>query len=185
MDNNNQGYGNNQDYNNSQSYGNNQDYSNNQSYGNNQDYSNNQSYGNNQDYSNNQGYGNNQNFSNNQSYANNQDYSYNQNYGNNQNFNNNPNYNIPNYNIQNTPFIPEEYRPISMWGYVGYMLVFSLPIAGLISLIIFAFGGTKNINLRNFARSYFCWALIGIIISAIIIIFAVALAVSMESYSYY
>ena len=64
--------------------------------------------------------------------------------------------------------IPEEYKPISMWGYFGYEILFSLPIIGIILLIVFSLGGTKNINLKNFARSYFC---IIIIISIVLIIF--------------
>lgn len=48
--------------------------------------------------------------------------------------------------------IPEEYKPISMWGYFGYEILFSLPIIGIILLIVFSLGGTKNINLKNFAR---------------------------------
>ena len=63
--------------------------------------------------------------------------------------------------------IPEEYKPISMWGYFGYEILFSLPIIGIILLIVFSLGGTKNINLINFARSYFC---IIIIISIVLII---------------
>lgn len=58
--------------------------------------------------------------------------------------------------------IPEEYRPISMWGYFGYELLFSIPCVGFILLIIFSVGGTRNVNLRNFARSYFCFILIAI-----------------------
>ena len=53
--------------------------------------------------------------------------------------------------------LPEEYRPISMWGYFGYQILFSIPCVGFIALLIFAFGGTKNVNLKNFARSYFCF----------------------------
>lgn len=56
--------------------------------------------------------------------------------------------------------IPEEYRPISMWGYFGYELLFSIPCVGFIILIIFAVGGTRNVNVRNFARSYFCFLII-------------------------
>ncbi len=70
-----------------------------------------------------------------------------------------------NYNV------PEEYRPISMWGYFGYQILFAIPLIGWIFLLVFAFGGTKNINLRNFARSYFC---ILIIMVLLIIIFAIA-----------
>ncbi len=64
--------------------------------------------------------------------------------------------------------IPDEYKPISMWGYFGYEILFSIPVIGFILLIIFSFGGTKNINLRNFARSYFCFLIIIIIFGAII-----------------
>ena len=64
--------------------------------------------------------------------------------------------------------LPDEYRPISMWGYFGYEILFSIPIVGFIVLLVFSFGGTKNVNLRNFARSYFCF-LIVIVIFAIIV----------------
>ena len=51
--------------------------------------------------------------------------------------------------------ITEEYRPISPWGYIGYQILFSIPIIGFICILIYAFGDSnKNINLRNFAKSY-------------------------------
>lgn len=65
------------------------------------------------------------------------------------------------------PVIPEEYQPISVWGYFGYSLLFGVPCVGFIFLVVFALGGTKNINLKNWARSYFCLLLIGLIISII------------------
>lgn len=65
-----------------------------------------------------------------------------------------------------SPSIPEEYTPISMWGYFGYELLFSIPCIGFIALLVCAFGG-KNINVKNFARSYFCYFIIIAIISAI------------------
>lgn len=52
--------------------------------------------------------------------------------------------------------IPSEYKPISMWGYFGYEVLFSIPLIGLIMLVVFSLGGTKNQNLKNFARSKFC-----------------------------
>lgn len=66
---------------------------------------------------------------------------------------------MPN-NDNNFNNLPEEYRPISMWGYFGYELLFSIPCVGFILLLIFSFGGTRNVNLRNFARSYFCFIII-------------------------
>ena len=61
--------------------------------------------------------------------------------------------------------LPEEYRPISMWGYFGYQILFSIPC------VVFAFGGTKNVNLKNFARSYFCFT---IILVVLVVLFAIA-----------
>lgn len=68
--------------------------------------------------------------------------------------------------------IPEEWKPITMWGYFGYELLFCIPIVGLILLLVFSFGGTRNRNLRNFARSYFCLLIIVAVIVAIILIAA-------------
>ena len=73
--------------------------------------------------------------------------------------------------------IPEEYKPISMWGYFGYQLLFGIPCIGFIVLLVFAFGGTKNINLKNYARSYFCVLIIVAILVAILVaIFGVGAA---------
>lgn len=78
--------------------------------------------------------------------------------------------------------IPAEYEPISMWGYFGYELLFSIPCIGFIILLIFAFGGTKNINVKNFARSYFCLIIIGVII---FIILALLGALGLASFKIY
>ena len=66
-------------------------------------------------------------------------------------------------NAQNDP----NYKPISMWGYFGYEILFTIPIIGLILLIIFSVGGTSNVNLRNFARSFFCVYILLIIVAVI------------------
>lgn len=67
-------------------------------------------------------------------------------------------YGIPNYN----PAF--NYTPISAWGYAGYSLLFMIPLAGFICLLVFALGGTNNIHLRNYARSYFCLFLIVLVL---------------------
>ena len=58
-------------------------------------------------------------------------------------------------------------RPITAWGYVGYNLLFSIPLVGQILILVYSFGGTDNINLKNYARSYLCMLLISIIISVV------------------
>ena len=66
--------------------------------------------------------------------------------------------------------LPREYRPLSPWAYFGYSILFSIPLIGFILLLVFSFDST-NINRRNYARSYFCGLLIGLIF----IIFLVAI----------
>ena len=67
-----------------------------------------------------------------------------------------------------TPAIPEEYKPISPWGYFGYNLLFCIPLVGFILLIVFSCGGTRNINLKNYARSFWCALLLGVILSVVL-----------------
>ena len=67
--------------------------------------------------------------------------------------------------------VPEEFTPISPWGYVGYSLLFTcIPLVSLILLFVFAFGATKNINVKNYAKSYLLIYLITIIIWIVILI---------------
>ena len=75
-----------------------------------------------------------------------------------------------------------EYRPISMWGYFGYEILFSIPIVGFILLLVFSFGGTKNVNLRNFARSYFCLLILVVIFAIVVAIIGGAAASAVAYY---
>lgn len=75
---------------------------------------------------------------------------------------------------QNYDNVPANLRPISAWGYVGYQLLFSIPLVGFILLIVFSFDDS-NINRRNFARSYFAVLLLGIILAVVLGILGVSL----------
>lgn len=68
------------------------------------------------------------------------------------------------YNESN---LPAQYKPLSPWAYFGYTILFSIPLVGLILLIVFSFSG-DNINRRNFARSYFCSLALALIIIVIL-----------------
>lgn len=61
------------------------------------------------------------------------------------------------------------YKPVSAWGYLGYKILFAIPVIGWFFLIVFACSG-KNFNRRSFARSYFCVLLIGIIFCGIAVL---------------
>lgn len=76
-----------------------------------------------------------------------------------------------------------DYQPISMWGYFGYELLFAIPCVGFIMLLVFSFGGTKNVNLRNFARSYFCFYIV-VIVLMLFLFFSTGMA-SMMGRMYY
>lgn len=59
--------------------------------------------------------------------------------------------------------LPGKYRPLGMWAFFGYTILFSLPIVGFICAIVFSFNN-NNICRRNFARSYFCIIIIGVVL---------------------
>ena len=62
--------------------------------------------------------------------------------------------------------LPAKYRPLGAWSYLGYTILFAIPLIGTICLIVFALSG-GNVNRRSFARSYFC---VYIIIAVIILV---------------
>ncbi len=65
--------------------------------------------------------------------------------------------------------LPEKYKPIGAWGYVGYSILYSIPVLGWLFLLIFAISG-GNIARRSFARSYFAKFLIVVIIFVVVIL---------------
>ena len=70
---------------------------------------------------------------------------------------------------------PPKYRPIGAWGYLGYSILFGIPLIGQICLIVFALSGS-NVNRRSFARSYFAgWLVIAIILVVAFLILYFAL----------
>lgn len=62
--------------------------------------------------------------------------------------------------------IPAEYTPITMWGYFGYQILFSIPVLGWIFVVVFALTAS-NQNLKNYARSQFCLIIIALVIFCI------------------
>lgn len=75
----------------------------------------------------------------------------------------------PNYNNMTVDQLPAKYKPIGAWAYFGWTLLFSIPIAGLIVALVFALGSTENINLRNFARSMFCYLAVVLLLALLMI----------------
>lgn len=65
--------------------------------------------------------------------------------------------------------LPRRLRPLGAWAYFGYSLLLSIPVVGLILLFVFSFGKNRNVNLKSYARSHFCYL---IIYAVAIILFA-------------
>jgi len=68
--------------------------------------------------------------------------------------------------------LPPELKPMSAWAYVGWGILFALPIAGLVLIIVFSCV-SGNINRKRFARSYLCWILIAAILVTILVLVGV------------
>lgn len=64
--------------------------------------------------------------------------------------------------------LPAKFKPITAWGYFGWSFIFTIPLIGILIALIKAFGNTENINLRNFARSMFCYFIIAGILCLLI-----------------
>jgi len=59
------------------------------------------------------------------------------------------------------------YAPITTWGFVGTMLLLSIPIVGLVLAIVWACGGCRKINKRNLSRAFLILMAIGLVFSLI------------------
>ena len=61
-------------------------------------------------------------------------------------------------------------EPVSTGGYFGIMFLLMIPLLNLLLLIIWACGGCRKVNKRNFARAVLLWFVIGSILSALIVL---------------
>lgn len=78
-----------------------------------------------------------------------------------------------------------QYRLLSPWAYVGYGLLFTLPVIGWILAIVFVLND-DNLNRRNFARGYWCGVLVAVIVVVILSIAGMVMGVSiMDGFSSY
>ena len=57
-------------------------------------------------------------------------------------------------------------KPISAWGYVGYNILWAIPVLGWL-LWLGAALFAKNQNKKNYARSYFCVFLLVLLVAVV------------------
>lgn len=84
----------------------------------------------------------------------------------------------------NENMLPEDYRPVTVWQYVGYSLLFSVPIIGFIMVLVTAFGSDKSISLRNYAKSYLVWLAISVVLMFVMFFFMGMFVAILESSPY-
>ena len=74
--------------------------------------------------------------------------------------------------------IPAQYSRLSAWSYFGLKMLFSIPVVGLVFLIVFSFS-RGNLNRRSFARSYWCECLIlgGVFLVALVLLLTMGFTV--------
>jgi len=61
----------------------------------------------------------------------------------------------------------DRFRPLSPWEYWGLTILYSVPIVGLVFMIIFSFSNA-NIHRRNFTRSFWCTLAVVLIVIAVL-----------------
>ena len=72
------------------------------------------------------------------------------------------------YYDPSAPGPDSKYEPITTKGYIGIALLMAIPVVGIILAIIWACGGCRKINKRNFARAMLIMMIIALILSHII-----------------
>ncbi len=68
---------------------------------------------------------------------------------------------------EDMPDADSRYASISMGGWIGILLLLCVPVVGLITAIVWAFGGCRKIVKRNFSRAYLVLTAILLVISLI------------------
>ena len=81
--------------------------------------------------------------------------------------------------VNAAPALPRENRPLGAWAYFGLQILFSIPLVGFICLIVFSLDDS-NINRRNFARSYWCSLIIGLVLTIALLVLILATGIGAD-----
>lgn len=68
--------------------------------------------------------------------------------------------------------LPVRFRPLTVSEYVGFLLLFSLPIVGLVATTFYSTSSAENANLRNFSRAMLILHIAVDALAAIIVLLA-------------
>ena len=74
------------------------------------------------------------------------------------------------------------YDVLSSWGFVGSILLMSIPLVGFIITIVWASGGASNLNRRNLARAYLIFIGLSVVLSIALAFFMIASGIRFDQY---
>ena len=74
-----------------------------------------------------------------------------------------------NFSDLNEQTIQTKYKPLSVWAYFGYLLLFCIPVVNFIAILVLSFTG-ENVNRKNFARGFLISNIIALVLVVPIII---------------
>ena len=83
------------------------------------------------------------------------------------------------------PMQSSPYAVLSTWGFVGSLLLMAIPFAGFIITIVWAAGGTANLNRRNLARAYLLLMGIVVLIYIVVLVALLTTGNAMDLFSEY
>ena len=58
-------------------------------------------------------------------------------------------------------------KPVSVGDWILTLIIFCIPIVGLIMMLVWAFGGTPSISKRNYCRACLVFMIIGAVIGLV------------------
>lgn len=70
--------------------------------------------------------------------------------------------------LGDVPASNSKYAPITTKGYLGIIFLMCIPILGQLLTLIWAFGGCRKVNKRNFARAIVMFSLVAVILCVIL-----------------
>ena len=65
--------------------------------------------------------------------------------------------------------LPHDFKSLSAWGFVGYGLLFLIPLMGWVVAVMLACGATSRVCLKHYARGVLLsWALVLLVAAAVV-----------------
>lgn len=74
----------------------------------------------------------------------------------------------PPYQHASAPGAPAAAAPLSVLSYIGMIILFAIPIVGLIMMFVWGFGSDVNPNRKNYALAMLILLIVGIVLSIVL-----------------